>query len=246
MAEDKLVKVLLHNRGEDVETPWAEDLGPTLDGGRKVRLDNVPFLHAKPTFGDVIVVREDPRYEGQLAWDRDAVTWDQIGSRLAEDGGRYAMIVDYDAADVDRFGDLGEWLAKSDIVPEGCFGPRDDKPGRLYLAVPKMHAVAEVMAMLGDNELGFRFEQIHPDPGGAAAKPRAKPVKKKAAAKPAAKAKAKPAVKTKAKAKPAAKAKKAQRPAAKTAVAKGKGKAKVKPKAKKPDGKAKKPAARRR
>src|SRR5262249_46554978 len=216
MGEDKLVKVLLHNRGEDVETPWAEDLGPTLDGGRKVRLDNVPFLHAKPTFGDVIVVHEDPRYEGQLVWDRDAVAWDQISTRLAEDGGRYAMIVDYEAADVDRFGELGDWLAKSDIVPEGCFGPRDDTPGRLYLGGPKMRPVGEVMAMLADNALGFRFEQIHPDPGGAAAKPKARPVKKAAAKPPAKKAAAKPS----AKAKPAPIKKAAVRAKAKPAAAK--------------------------
>jgi hypothetical protein len=163
MGDDKLVKVLLHNGGEDVETPWGEDLGPAPGGGRRVRLDNVPFLHAKPTFGDVIVVREDERYEGQLAWDRDNVPWDQIGSRIEQDGGRYAMIVDYRANDVDKFGLLAEWLSTGDIVPEGCFGPRDQKPGRLYLAVPKSRGVAEVIQALGENELGFTFMLIHPE-----------------------------------------------------------------------------------
>jgi hypothetical protein len=246
MGDEKLVKVLLHNRGEDVETPWAEDLGPADGGGRRVRLDNVPFLHAKPTFGDVIIVREDPHREGHLAWDRDDVAWERIGTRIEHDGGRYAMIVDYAAADVDRFGELSEWLAGSDVVPEGCFAPRDGKPGRLYLAVPKARAVGDVMGLLGTNLLGFAFEQIHPEPERAARPVRAKtappvgaktappvraktapPVRAKTA--PPAKAKAaakKPAAK-KAKAKPAVKAK-AAKPAAKMkAPAKGKKPAKA-------------------
>ena len=55
----KLVKVRLHNQGEDVETLWAEGLGPAGEGlpARRVRLGNVPFLHAKPTYEDVIDVQ---------------------------------------------------------------------------------------------------------------------------------------------------------------------------------------------
>src|SRR5205085_12393659 len=60
-AKPKTIKVCLTNRGEDSETPWAHDLG-AAPGGRKVRLVNVPFLHAKPTWGDVIVVA--PNSEG--------------------------------------------------------------------------------------------------------------------------------------------------------------------------------------
>lgn len=43
-----LVKVRLHEQGEDVETVWAEDLGASegSPGSRLVRLGNVPFLHA--------------------------------------------------------------------------------------------------------------------------------------------------------------------------------------------------------
>src|SRR6476469_1778392 len=117
MGDEQLVKVVLHNRGADIETPWAEDLGPADGGGRRVRLDNVPFLHAKPTFGDVIVAREDARYDGQLAWDRDGVPWPRIGERIELDGGRYAMIVDYLADEIDRFGELSECLGAHDLVP---------------------------------------------------------------------------------------------------------------------------------
>lgn len=231
MPDERLIKVLLHNRGQDVETPWAEDLGEEPGGGRRVRLDNVPFLHAKPTFGDVIVVRADPAYDGALAWDRGGVAWAEIGSRLVEDGGRYAMIVDYATKDVDRFGELGDWLGEAGLVPEGCFGPKGGKPGRLYLAVPRTRLVADVMEILGENPFGFRFTQIHPEPPkpaklpgvsrdaptrtdtriAAATKPapaakKPAPSKKKPTAKP-----KKPVPKAK---KPAAKGKKPAKPAA--------------------------------
>src|SRR3954466_3111963 len=96
MAEKpKMIKVCLTNRGEDSETPWAEDLGPAPgpDGSRKVKLVNVPFLHAKPTWGDVIVV--SPVEDGLLTWDRNNVWWKQVPERIEHDGGRWAMIVDY-------------------------------------------------------------------------------------------------------------------------------------------------------
>ncbi|HTJ45485.1 MAG TPA: hypothetical protein VL463_25450 [Kofleriaceae bacterium] len=250
MTDDKLVKVLLHDRGEDVETPWAEDLGPADGGGRRVRLDNVPFLHAKPTFGDVIVVREDSRYEGQLVWDRGGVAWDQIGSRIALDGGRFAMIVDYDAKDVDRFGELSEWLGENELVPEGCFGPRDGKPGRLYLAVPKSRAIGDVMILLGTNRFGFAFTQIHPEPIAAARPPRAKtapPVRAKTA--PPVRAKTErpappPPAPAKKKAAPAPAKKKAAPAKAKKKAAKAKTKAA--PAKKKAAPAKKKPAAKKR
>ena len=69
--KSKLVKIRLHNQGEDVETAWAEDLGLASRGKvtRRVRLGNVPFLHAKPTYGDVIEVQPDEK-DGMLDWDR--------------------------------------------------------------------------------------------------------------------------------------------------------------------------------
>jgi hypothetical protein len=77
-----------------VETPWADDLGPSgVDGARRVRLANVPFLHAKPTYGDVIVVTPNPH--GFLTRDRDGVAWEKILTRIDEDSGRWVMIVEY-------------------------------------------------------------------------------------------------------------------------------------------------------
>ncbi|HEY2031456.1 MAG TPA: hypothetical protein VGH20_19830 [Myxococcales bacterium] len=94
--KNKLVKVCLHTRGADVETPWAEDLGavPGQPGARRVRLGNVPFLHSKPTYEDVIVAVLDP-VRRMLMWDSDDVPYDRISERIAEDGGRYAVIIDY-------------------------------------------------------------------------------------------------------------------------------------------------------
>jgi hypothetical protein len=53
MAKPKPIKVRLTNQGKDTETPWAQDLGPAPgpSGSRKVRLINVPFMHAKPKIG---------------------------------------------------------------------------------------------------------------------------------------------------------------------------------------------------
>ena len=89
------IKVLLHNEGQDQETPWAEDLGPSpvAPGARRVRLVNIPFLNAKPTYGDVIVAI--PNADGVLAWDRGGVAWEHIDQRIEEDGGRWVMIIGY-------------------------------------------------------------------------------------------------------------------------------------------------------
>ena len=78
-SKDKLRKVRLQSQGEDVETPWAEDLGPVggHPGARRVRIGNVPFLHAKPTYGDVLVVVPDPD-DGMLTWDSNGVPFDEL------------------------------------------------------------------------------------------------------------------------------------------------------------------------
>jgi len=185
---DKTIKVCLTNRGEDSETPWAQDLGaaPGVKGGRRVRLVNVPFLHAKPTWGDVIVVA--PR-DGQLTWDRDGVGWKQIGTRIEEDGGRWAMIIDYSPHEAkdDGFAALAKACEQSDVVCEGAWSPQGAMAGRAYLAV-KLDVTADaVMASLGAAELPCELTQIHPAP---APPPKKKPAPKKK--KPAAKAKTKP------------------------------------------------------
>jgi hypothetical protein len=137
--KNRLIKVRLQDQGLDVETPWAEDLGPApVEGARRARLANVPFLHAKPTYEDVIVVVPDE--QGILTWDRNGVSWEQIRTRIDDDSGRWAMIVDYApgaAADtLALFSALDIAAAQIDVCFEGCFGPHNGEPGRAYLAVP--------------------------------------------------------------------------------------------------------------
>src|SRR5262249_16584860 len=146
--KDRLVKIRLQQRGEEVETPWAEDLGPVqgLPGARRVRIGNVPFLHAKPTYEDVIIVEPDPN-DGMLMWDGGGLPFEEIGSRIAEGGGRYALIVDYEVLDApvkETFTRLTLAAELAGVVLEGCYGPRPGKPGRAYLAAPNEMGVADV------------------------------------------------------------------------------------------------------
>jgi hypothetical protein len=168
MAE-KTIKVCLTNRGEDSETPWAQDLGPApgVKGGRRVRLVNVPFLHAKPTWGDVVVV--SPVADGVLTWDRDGVPWKDIAARIAEDGGRWAMIIDYAPHPGDPTGDvafraLSKACETADVVCEGAWGPQGDVSGRAYLAVKSDTDADEVMEALRAAALPCELAQIHPAP----------------------------------------------------------------------------------
>lgn len=193
----------LTNRGEDTETPWADDLGPIGASARRVRLINVPFLHAKPTWGDEIIVQTTD--DGFPTWDRKGVAWKNIGTRIAADGGRWAMIVDY----VGDFRALSDACAKHDLICEGAWAPRDDRPGRAYLAV--RNGVDDVAVMELLREVPCTLTQIHPPP--RVRKPAAKSASKSAAAKPAA-AKPRAAAKSAAAKPPAAK-----RPAAAKAPA---------------------------
>ena len=176
MKDAEPIKVVLCDRGEDVETPFADDLGPAPgpEESRRVRLINVPFLHAKPTWGDEIIV--SPR-DGRLTWDAEGVPWSQIGTRIARDGGRYVMIIDYEPRADDPEGAMayralctacgevpGEPLTGASIVCEGAWGPRPGKPGRAYLAVREALQPADVMTRLQASTLPFTVTQIHPDP----------------------------------------------------------------------------------
>jgi hypothetical protein len=184
--QTKAIKVCLSNEGDDQETPWAHDLGPTSGpkGSRKVRLVNVPFMHAKPTWGDVIVV--SPVEDGFPTWDRGGVPFSKIGTRILEDGGRWAMIVDYqpkrgtggDAV----FDALARACGELDMVCEGAWGPEAGSPGRAYLAVMDGTSDTAVMNHLARAELPCTLTQIHPTP-------RKKSTKKSATKKPAAKRK---------------------------------------------------------
>ncbi|MCE9637307.1 MAG: hypothetical protein K8T90_16500 [Planctomycetes bacterium] len=166
MADESLVKVLLHDRGDDLETVWAVDLGPAAgaDGARRVRLDNVPFLHAKPTYGDEIVAA--PGNGAALAWDKDGRSYRQVCESLAKDGGRWVMIVDYalrpGAAAQTCWDALVAAAEAAGVAPEGAWGPTDDGPGRGYFAVPRGATVAAVMAALRGANPRCELELIHP------------------------------------------------------------------------------------
>ena len=179
-----MIKVCLTNRGEDSETPWAEDLGPASgpDGSRKVKLVNVPFLHAKPTWGDVIVV--SPVDDGFLTWDRNNVWWKKVPERIVEDGGRWAMIVDYapragDVSGDKAFAALAKACEPVDVVCEGAWGPRGDEPGRAYLAVRNEATPESVMAALRTAKLPCDLIQIHPELKRSGKPQQPPPLKKK-------------------------------------------------------------------
>jgi hypothetical protein len=220
MDKTSLVKVFLHDRGDDVESAWCQPAGEER-GASLFRLVNVPFLHAKPTYGDVIAAFRDDRFDGNWAWDREGVPYARVGQRLHTDGERYALIVDYSMRTDADFGALVAALERQHaIVAEGCFGPRGEDPGRLYLAAPRTLPPSAVMAAAEKLGRGFRFELVHPVPPKKKATKKPERPKKRAAAKqpkpaakqpkPAAK-KPKPAAK---KPKPAAK-KKPSKPSAK-------------------------------
>ncbi len=166
MADAKNIKVCLTNKGEDTESPWAIDLGAVgSDGSRKVKLVNVPFMHAKPTWGDTIIVKPD-RNGGPPVWDREGVPWKQIATKIVEDGGRWAMIVDYlptTSAD-EAFAAIRQICDEARIVCEGAWGPRDHDPGRVYLAVQKELNAEQVMGLLIGASLPTELIQIHPEP----------------------------------------------------------------------------------
>lgn len=167
-AEPKLIKVCLTNQGEDTETPWAHDLGPApgaAAGARKVKLVNVPFMHAKPTWGDTIVVT--PVANTFPTWDRGGVKWNEISSKIVEDGGRWAMILDYrphdDVAANDAISALARVCDVERIVCEGAWAPREAEPGRAYLAVPKDTTVNAVMDRLTSAGLPMHLILVHPE-----------------------------------------------------------------------------------
>ena len=182
MDKTSLVKVFLHDRGDDVESAWCQPAGEER-GASLFRLVNVPFLHAKPTYGDVIAAFRDDRFDGNWAWDREGVPYARVGQRLHTDGERYALIVDYTMRTDADFGALVAALERQHaIVAEGCFGPRGEDPGRLYLAAPRTLPPSVVMAAAEKLGRGFRFELVHPVPPKKATKQ--PPAKKKPPKKP--------------------------------------------------------------
>ena len=155
----RLVKICLHSQGQDVETPWAEDLGevPGRPGARRVRLANVPILYTKPTYGDVIVVEPDTTYR-KLTW--------EVRDPIEEDGGRYTVIVEYvvpASGDVPTaFSALIEVGMKVNVRVQGCFAPKEDQPGLACLAVPVAVDARTVLAYFGRQDLPMSLTLVHP------------------------------------------------------------------------------------
>ncbi len=145
-----LIKVRLTNSGDATEMPWAQDLGRTPGGARKVRLANVPFMHARPTWGDVIAVA--PAADGVLTWDRRGLPFEALDHLILETGGRWALIIDVGSAPgraaADPLAALTAACVAAGYVCEGAYAPRPGLPGRAYLAVPEDVSAATVMATL--------------------------------------------------------------------------------------------------
>lgn len=162
MSEETVEKVFLHDRHGDVESCWCEPAG--FAGGRRLlRLVNVPFAHAKPTYDDVIAVLRDPKFEGHWAWDRGGVPFSKVSTLIHEDGGRTAAIVDYRMSPGGNFGALVRWLRTAhDVVAEGCFGPRGRAPGRVYLAVPAGLDLDALLAETRAEFAAFSLVRVHP------------------------------------------------------------------------------------
>jgi hypothetical protein len=162
----RLLKIRLHNQGEDPETVWAEDLGAAIlhPTARYVRIGNIPFLHAKPTYGDVIEVLRHG--DGMLEWDRQGVDFPEISTRILEDGGRWVAIIDYwpsrPTSDVrSTFEELGAAAAARDIAIEGAVVRKHR--GCAYMAVPNSMSHADLVAWLGSQGKSLGFELRHPE-----------------------------------------------------------------------------------
>jgi len=196
----ELIKVRLHDRNDDSESVWAHDLGPAKGkrGARRVQIANICFMHAKPTLRDIIVVEPDPEDADYiLQWDQRGVPWSKIGTRIDQDGGRYAMIVDY-TYKRDNWRGLVAAISRPGLDIEGAWGPKDGRPGRAYLAVDKATKAAQVMQWLAETDVGYTFTQIHPVPRKQAAKRAApKSTKPRAKTKPKPKTKVKPRARAK-------------------------------------------------
>jgi hypothetical protein len=145
--------VVLHDRGSKVESARCEPAG--FDEGRALfRLVSIPLLHAKPTWGDVIMARGDDTYGGN--W-----TWNGAAGKIHHDGGRYTLLVEYHG-DVDfRF--LGHLLRRDhDIILEPGYPPQGKKAGHLYLAAPRRAATSAVLKALGGLAEGLRINVVRP------------------------------------------------------------------------------------
>jgi hypothetical protein len=162
----RLLKIRLHNQGEDPETVWAEDLGIVVlhRDARYVRVGNIPVLHAKPTYGDVIEVLMHA--DDFPEWDRKGVDLDEIDTRILEDGGRWVAIINYWPSRPgsnlqSTYQALHVAAEARDIAVEGVLA--EANRGCAYLAVPESTGLADLLAWLLSQRASFGFELLHPD-----------------------------------------------------------------------------------
>ncbi len=167
-VEEQLLKIVLHNCGEDVETVWAFDLGPAngTTGARRVRLDNVPFLHAKPTVEDEIIV--EPGEDGRLSWDKKDDPYERVCERIVKDSGRWIMIIDYKGSDPSEGQEIYTAMRLAveplNVITEGAFAPRHDSPGQAYFAIPSSVTLDSVMALVQAAVPNVEVHLAHPLP----------------------------------------------------------------------------------
>jgi hypothetical protein len=160
----KHVRVFLHYDYDDVETVPCE----VVQRGRgfvDVKVLAIPFLHATPTYGDVVRAKKDPEFEGNLAW----ASTRRGGARdedLVEAGGYYALI-----ARLRRRPDVPApadplWFPRDfGIFSSVATSWKDREWGRIYFAAPKKIQPRDVLDMLEARHPNFDWQLVHPKPG---------------------------------------------------------------------------------
>ena len=123
------------------------------------------FLHAKPTYGDVIVVAPDS--DGMLAWDAGGVEFEDIGARIEQDEGRWVAIIDYGPRPPRKdlqaaFREFDIAAENIDIAVEGAFVRAGGHTARAYLAVPRRMTLQDVLDWLRSEPVPLEFTLVHP------------------------------------------------------------------------------------
>jgi hypothetical protein len=101
-----------------------------------------------------------------LCWNSGGNPHEKLAQLIEEDGGRYALIVDFTLTALAKdaqteFSALDRAGEELDIAVEGCFGPKKGKPGRAYLAAPYAMKPPEVMIRLRSKHLPLILTLVH-------------------------------------------------------------------------------------
>jgi len=165
---DKLVKVRLKNGNDDVETPWAENLGEDKEGrGILVKVGKHSILPREAHLRRRSAAEPRPGRRGFLTWDSEGVPWEAILTRIHGDSGRWAMVLDWRPTDPKEsaqaaFSRLDRAPELLQVAAEGRWAPGPDKLGRAYFAVPKGLTVTEVLSRLRSTVSGVELTLVHP------------------------------------------------------------------------------------